>query len=227
MQFIITETDMYYDMCNISTSLDNIYYPLSCFYRCDKLANEDVYLYYKPVLFSNNRIKTYKNLFKHLNYSNCVRYFNIGYKKLIYALFNTIYSMEGKPLLVLTTTSKKMFNYRKNKHAIIKDCPYLGDKIFINNNKLKLFISTELINNSMYSNLYKHLYNNYIINFHAKNISVEFTSSLNITNLVFSNGIDLNFKSLESLENHLKNEVKDILFSQGTLSIYKNNLNYE
>ena len=98
-------------------------------------------------------------------------------------------------LLCLCTKSHNIFNEK-------------GELITSN---LKLFISNELINNSIYKNVFKMLNKEYIDFFYKNDIDVVFTTSKKIQNRIFGNHFKLEFKNINELNNHLKTEVKHLL----------------
>ena len=72
---------------------------------------------------------------------------------------------------------------------------------------LKLFISTELINNPLYKNLYKKLSTEYIDYCHKHDIEVVYTTSFNIHKRVYGNNFKVNINNLEELNSILNSGI--------------------
>lgn len=73
----------------------------------------------------------------------------------------------------------------------------------LKNEVLKLFVSTELINNDIYKNVFKKINTEYIDYCYKNNIEVVFTTSHNIEERVFKNNFSPQYSNLEELNNIL------------------------
>lgn len=79
--------------------------------------------------------------------------------------------------------------------------------------KLKLFVSTELIKNPIYKNLFKKLSTEYIDYCYQNDIEVVYTTSNNIQSRTFKNNFNLNINNLEELNALLNSGIGEDLFN--------------
>ena len=198
----------------IGTTLKNKYYPV---YIIDEAYEKetastanmlyqkvigDVLIYEKP-LFNRSilaegskfthvgffrRLRTESRLCR-LNFISNQEYYQI------YVMRGYLVDDWDNILLCLCTKSRNIFDKE-------------GELITSN---LKLFVSNELINNSIYKNVFRQLNKEYIDFFYKNDIDVVFTTSKKIQNSIFGNHFKLEFKNINELNNHLKTEVKHLL----------------
>lgn len=189
----------------IGTSDRNEYYPVYAI--SDGLHEKiisNVFLFHKPknaieMYGSYGGNKRYNTLFDALRNSIRARVFNFTFNDMDYSLHinkGYIADKHDNILLLLSTKSFRIFDEEEELIA----------------ENLRLYVSTELINNGIYKNIYKKIEKEYIQYCYKKNIDVVFTTSEKIEQQVFSNNLKKDFKSITELHEYLNNEVENIFF---------------
>lgn len=201
------------DMFKVGTTFNNDYFPLYSQFN-NKNITDDVFMYYKPKLSirSQYNISKYDRLFKKLNYSMNFHKYRFDFNKeqecisllkgYIVDSNNNILLMVGINKYFDNNLQDALITELEENRVVVKDENY---------SKFKLFISTEFINNPMYSNIWKKLNSVYVQEYYKKNIPVEFTTSDKIDEMFFGNEFKVKFDSITKLSEHLNNDVIEIL----------------
>lgn len=161
------------------------------------LSNDtnNVYLYRKPErvkLHHNNLYDDYSSLFKSLERDTALGKYMFTYHDVQYhigVMKGYLVDVNDNILMMLTTNKYDIFD---------------GDNL--KKEHLKLYVSTELIRNEIYTNFYKRLYKDYITLFYNEDIDVIFTTSSKIEEAVFKNDFRIEYDNLTQL-----NEILNIL----------------
>lgn len=93
--------------------------------------------------------------------------------------------------------------------------------------KFKLFVATDFITNPIYKNIWRKLDKDYVQKCYELGIVVEFTTADKIDKQVFDNEFKLNFSNMIELQNHLKNDVTPLLFTDITADVETPGINSE
>ena len=165
---------------------------------------DDSYLYHKPYLLEKGRYadgSQYSDLFRFIDTIDVSSYtfkFEDEHHFLTCSK-GYLADSDGNILMILCTKGFDIFTDDINQDVL-------------NNNMTVLFISTELINNPIYKNVYKKLQSEYIQECHEKEVEVIYTTSKKIEERVYGNGFKVEFNSLTELDEHLKGDVGSNLF---------------
>ncbi|ALN97296.1 hypothetical protein BOX09_gp52 [Flavobacterium phage Fpv1] len=178
--------------------------------RYQRVTEGNFILYHKPLLKIDNRPRKFniRDFLEMINESVGLYAFNLGLgeeKNIIYVGKGYIVNDKDEILMVLTTKPDKLnlpFQPRYSKSTIPKE----------NAKNLTLLVSTELVTNPIYTNFYKKLEKEYILDAYKVNIPVVFTTSVKIENLTYSNEFEMKFNNIDELQNHLINNVGSIMF---------------
>ena len=191
--FVIGTTDIneYFPVYNIKNN-----------YLLGESVIKDIFMYHKPLKksFSDYTYTQYADLFNFIvgGYINGKCSFKMG--DVDFEVNCTRGYMAGEDdniLLLLCTNSKEIFTE--------------DDKL--NHKNLKLFVSTKLVKNPIYKNIYKKICSDYINKCYEKDVDVMYTTSEKIEELVYSNNIKIEYDNITELKTHLQSGLGDILFT--------------
>lgn len=167
-----------------------------------ELIINDVYLYRKPERVSLQRNITtqnhYVNLFQALESGNGTIKYLFSYNDephYLNVMRGYIADNNDNILLLLTTKQYSIFD----SHNTLIKAP------------LRLYISTELMRNEIYKNLYKRIEKEYISWFYDEDIEVIFTTSEKIEKSIFRNSFNVEFNNISELSEILLTEPQSIL----------------
>tara|TARA_R110000803_G_scaffold159415_1_gene223532 strand:- start:422 stop:1216 length:795 start_codon:yes stop_codon:yes gene_type:complete len=179
----------------VGVSSENEYFPIYSLEHKEEILN-GVFSYEKPIKRHRLNIYTYLDLVVHFKESLSCGKFSFKYKgepNEVYAIKGCILDKESNILLLLGANDKNLF-----------------DKENLVNSKLRLYVSSELLKNENYKNLYKYLYSNYIQECIDEDVQFVVMTSKEIEKRVFSNTFELKYDNVTELNEHLKNDIADI-----------------
>ena len=168
-----------------------------------------IYIYQKPV----NRIGTkrygafsnYSDLFRCLQHGFKESRFNFKYadeNHLLNCMKGYLADDEDNILMVLATRSDNIY---LREHDLFSS--------ELNVEEIRLYVSTRLLMEEKYKNVYKKLEKDYIRSCYDHHIEVMFTTSEKIEEMVFSNHFHVDFDSITELNDHLNSDVaEELLF---------------
>lgn len=170
----------------------------------------DVFMYYKPLAYTGGQNRTFSTIH---NIPSVIAAFR-GYSSMSIYDFKFqeeqhyinvsggyIADTEDNILMVLTAKSSSL-SHRDNRMNTdnISDANN-ADNYFVEN--LRLYVSTELLKNEKYKNLYKRLDKEIIQELFAMDVEVVFTTSEKIDQSLFKNDFEVPFNSITELHEHL------------------------
>ncbi len=164
---------------------------------------ENVYLYRKPISKSSlgySSYSKYADLFNALQVSGKPERFGFEVNGTAHFLTITrgyIADEFDNILLILTTKSFEVFDENNDT---------------LKSENLRLYVSTDLVNNEIYKNIFKKIDTEYIDYCYKNNIDVIFTTSDKIHNHTFKNDFKVEFNNLTELQEHLNSGIGNNLF---------------
>lgn len=169
-----------------------------------ELIINDVYLYRKPERLSlQPGLTTYHNynyLFEALKVNNgTIKYLFSHNEEPYYLNVMRGYIADNNDNILLLLTTKE--------YHIFDNTP----KENLKKDVLRLYVSTELMKNEIYKNIYKKIEKEYINEFYDQDIEVVFTTSEKIENNIFRNNFTVKFDSIMQLSEILLTEPENIL----------------
>lgn len=165
----------------------------------------DIFSYHKPYLKPEkiNRRPNgsqYSDMFMFMDGLDVATY---GFKfeeetHLVVCCKGYLADVDDNILLLLCSNSMELFRDERNTE--------------LKSENLRLYVSSELIINEKYKNLYKKIHTEYINSCCELDIEVIYTTSKKIENSTFDNGFKIEYKNLTELDEHLKSRVGENLF---------------
>lgn len=189
----------------IGTTSKNTYYPLYSQLENQRIGQTQ-YMYYKPNLDALHGISRYNELFNDFR------------SKLYFSRFNFVSNDDNHFILVM---KGYIANHLQQPLLMIGVSDYNNDLTIYDEAisdetkaKLKVFVATELLNNDIYSNIWRKIDREFIQGCYQEGITVEFCTIDKIEKTFFSNEFVLEYNNLTELNNHLKNNVAPLLFEE-------------
>jgi hypothetical protein len=202
------------DRFQMATTSSNGYYPF--YTMCGDLrpiGNE--FVYHKPSIKGYyNVIGRYDQLLQDLHSSDRMDRFEFVYSDVmyhIYAMKHCIMDTEGDFLLLMTFKEREFFQEASNE----RKREFRKDEMWC----FKLFVSTKLMLDARYTNLWKKLDKEYVSECYKKGVAVEFTTSEEIDVQVFSNNFNPTYPTISQFMRHLKEDVPRLLMDAMTTSL--------
>ena len=206
--FVIGTTDkaLYQPFYSISTRGQMERFAYGVFKEPSKhiRTDEGFYYYMKPNIDIEDfrYLGTYKSLFFHLqdNLKRGVyefKYDNNSYQ--LNAFKGCLLDRYGNILLMLAVENEEVFQR--------------GESYKFDYSKFRLFVSTNLITDDIYTNFYKKLYSEFIEKLIKLGVETIFSSSEKIQNVVYANNFNVEFNTITELNEHLSSGIGDLLFT--------------
>jgi hypothetical protein len=177
--------------------------------RHQRIYEGDFIIYNRPALNKNSPKKfNLRDFLGMINESVGLYPFNLGVgeeKIIIHVAKGYIVNEKDELLMVLTTKPDRLSLHYQSRYSNVS-IPKENAK------HLTLLISTELLTNPVYSNFYKKLEKEYILDAYKAEIPVVFTTTSKIEKLTYSNEFELKFNTVDELQNHLRDNVGNIMF---------------
>lgn len=188
---------------SIATTSANTYYPVINFKDMVIVDDTDVNQYHKYVPYLYSNIKGYDNLFDQLEYSRTLHAFDFVSQAINHRI------NVGKGFITNKENDKILLCLAVN----TLDKELLDDEITGNPeySRFRLFIATEFMVNPIYVNIWKNVKQKFVDIAHQNDVTVEITTSKIIEKSVYSNDFKFEHKSIVELQNHLKNDVTELL----------------
>lgn len=209
------------DNIGISGLVD--YCPLYiCYDHTNRNTIEGNIIYYKPTpAIGTVHISTYNDLIKAIFKESSVKVFGFmfdGNPEIVDCGRGFVQDRLGNILLLFTVKSEEL---------TYKDGRFRGDFSFKDDNynqiseNIKLFVSTVLVTEKKYTNLYKRLDKEIISRCYADGIAVEFTTSKKIDDTIYRDGLDFAFNTINELNTHLENDIPAIFnYEQNLYNVF-------
>lgn len=187
---------------------------------------EDSLIYYKPVYDPELGMYTrYEDLLNFLFLSSAhIMGFQFIYNE------NTVFLNIGKGFILDHNSNILLMFAIKSDKLFSRDGSFVGqysfkdrDTLDIIPENMKLFISTALATEEIYTNIHKRLDKEVIKPSYDCGIAVEFTTSRKIQDAVYQDGLELDFNSLNELNLHLKEDVPSIFdYEENLYNVFSN-----
>jgi len=200
----------------IGTTSKNSYYPLYSLLDNNRIGRNQ-FMYYKPSIVTLSAISRYNELFETLR------------SKMYFSRFNFISNDENHFILVMKGYIANhlqqpllMIGINTFEHGLsIYDSDEKSEETKA---KLKVFVATELLTNDIYTNIWRKIDRDFIQLCYEDGIAVEFCTIETIEKTFFSNEFVVEYNNLTELNNHLKNDVADLLFRRFPTYTYDDTL---
>ena len=190
--------------------ISNEYFPfinlsvLSSSYTYFKIS---ISTYYKPSITENVRVKTNSsvNILNALAFSESI--YKFVFTSSTYFIGKGIIMDAKGEILLLTTVKRDLF---KDYNIRIRELSEDNETYFSYDNFV-MFVSSELAFKEEHSVFYRRLQKIYLNFCFEKGMEVRFLPSSTIEKNTFANSLNLRFNSIDQLDYHLRNEVKNFL----------------
>jgi hypothetical protein len=185
----------------LATTSANSYYPILNFDNMTPLQ-EGIMLYNQFKRDQYNYAKGYDALFQKLEFSRSLVSYSFTSQALDYQILvakGYISDIDDNILLCLTinTLDEELLN-----NEVIGKPEY---------SRYKLFIANKFIVDPIYANIWKNVNQRFVSLAYDNDVPVEITTPEEIKRQVYSNDFVIKYKSITELQNHLKNDVDDLL----------------
>ena len=120
----------------------------------------------------------------------------------IYCMRHCILDTNNRPLLLMVCDGKD----RLTPDGFVREREAIEEV-----SDMKLLISTELMLEDRYTNVWKKLEKEYVRGFYRNGLRVEYTTSERIVSEVFNDSIEVHFADTAHMSDHLRNDVPEIL----------------
>lgn len=174
---------------------------------CSSYFENSISTYYKPSITKDVRVKTNSsvNILNALTYSESI--YKFVFTSSTYFIGKGIIMDAKGEILLLTTVKRELFkDYDIRRRELSEDN---GSDFSYNN--FVMFISSELAFKEEHSVFYRRLQKIYLNFCFEKGMEVRFLPSSTIEKNTFANSLNLRFNSIDQLDYHLRNEVKNFL----------------